>query len=86
MKTVNHGENAKGIGRIFRREGKKSLRREIAIVLLIKLALIRGIKMAFFSHPMSQQETQSRLENLLAGSAQTSEPPVPPISHSNSME
>lgn len=66
--------------------GRKSLRREIVIVLLIKLALIMGIKMVFFSHPLSQQETQQRLDAMLTGSEKTVEPPASPVSHSNSME
>lgn len=86
METVTAGSTDTASEHSRRFWGRKSLRREIVIVLLIKLALIMGIKMAFFSHPLSQQETQNRLENMLAGSSQTSEPPAPPVSHSNSME
>lgn len=86
MKAANQGKDADGIAKESRWSGKKSLRREIIIVLLIKLALIMGIKMVFFSHPLSKQETQNRLEDMLAGSAQTAQSPTSTVSHSNSTE
>jgi len=87
MNAVSDGANIPGEARTVHPKARRSLRREIVIVLMIKLVLIMGIKMAFFSHPLSQQETQVQLENMLAGSsAQMDESPAPTQSQSDHME
>lgn len=87
MNAVSRGENIPGEGPAVRTKSHRSLRREIIIVLLVKLVLIMGIKMVFFSHPLSQQETQVRLENMLAGSSsQLDESSLPTQSQSDHME
>lgn len=56
---------------------RSPLKREIALALLLKLALLMGIKMMFFSHPVSKQESAARLSAMIDGTGATMPSPSP---------
>lgn len=49
------------LGRFFHRS---TLRREIVLILLIKLALVLLIKFTFFNNPVPEKEIEKRLHNM----------------------
>ena len=57
--TANQGSTA--VSRFFRRS---SLRGEIAVILLIKLALVLLIKFTFFNNPVPEEEIEKRLHSM----------------------
>lgn len=58
-----------------RKAWRSPLKREIALALLIKLALLMGIKAMFFSHPVGKQEAALRLGSMIDG-ASAGHPPA----------
>jgi hypothetical protein len=54
---------------------RNSLRREITVVLLVKLALLFAIWFAFFSHPLDRSLTGHDVSRVLVGSGADSPAP-----------
>jgi hypothetical protein len=59
-------------GRWARRGLRWPLWCEITLALLLKLALLMALKMAFFSHPLSKQDAAARLGAMIDGGAAAS--------------
>lgn len=63
-----------------RRLWRSPLKREIALALLLKLALLMGIKTMFFSQPVGKQEAARRIGVMFDGQAAAA---TPAASHLN---
>ncbi|GAB4063590.1 cytochrome oxidase putative small subunit CydP [Uliginosibacterium sediminicola] len=61
-------------GKPPRKAWRSPLRREIVLTLVLKLAVLILIKMMFFSHPASKQESAARLGALIDGGAAPATP------------
>ena len=65
-KSGNPLQDAQGIS--VPAQGRRlPLWQEIALALLLKLALLIGIKLMFFSHPVSKHDAAARLNTVIAG-------------------
>lgn len=64
---------------------RSPLKREIALALLIKLALLIAIKTVFFSHPLAKQEAAARLGAMI-DSASPDYANAHPSPHTDKME
>jgi len=65
---MQHPDKHHSPGATPRKRGWRSpLRREIALALALKLALLIGIKMMFFSQPVSKQEAAARIGVMIDG-------------------
>lgn len=60
------------------RRRRHPLWQEIAVALLLKLALLIGIKWLFFSQPLSKSDAAARLGTMIAGDSPAIQRPVPP--------
>lgn len=68
-----------------RNRWRSPLKREIALALLLKLALLMGIKTMFFSHPIGKQEAAQRLSAMIDGNGVAAES-SPPSYHFDKTE
>ncbi|MBS1207942.1 MAG: hypothetical protein H6R19_340 [Proteobacteria bacterium] len=67
-----HSEGGATVPR--RKAWRSPLKREIALALLLKLVLLMGIKMMFFSHPVDKQEAAQRLGAMIDGGSAPATP------------
>ncbi|WP_018610351.1 cytochrome oxidase putative small subunit CydP [Uliginosibacterium gangwonense] len=66
-------------------QGKRrpNLKREIVLVLLLKLALIMIIKQVFFSHPLSKADAAAHLQAMIDAPVAAASQPNSSITSSN---